>query len=84
MFRTLIKIQSARLLVRHGFNIVLESNKVVITKNDSFVGKGYLVDGLFSLIVVNFDSNKSACSLPISSSVSNVECCGTGMADLSL
>jgi len=68
---------SASLLVRHGFKVVLESNKVVITKNGSFIGKGYLVNGLFSLNVMNFESNKIPCSSSINASVSNVERCDT-------
>ena len=44
---------STSLLVQHGFKLIFESNKVVITKNKSFIGKGYLCDVLFVLNVVN-------------------------------
>ena len=42
---------SASLLVKRGFKILLESDKVVITKNGVFVGKGYSLDGLFKLSI---------------------------------
>ena len=41
---------STSLLVQHGFKLVFESNKVVITKNEKFIGKGYQ---LFILNIVN-------------------------------
>ncbi|CAN1322324.1 Retrovirus-related Pol polyprotein from transposon TNT 1-94 [Linum perenne] len=46
------------LLVKHGFKVVFVSDKVVITKNDMFVGKGYLSDGLFKLNVMTINKNE--------------------------
>ena len=44
---------STSLIVQHGFKLIFEYNKVVITKNESFNCKGYLGDELFILIAVN-------------------------------
>ncbi|KAL0348975.1 UNVERIFIED_CONTAM: hypothetical protein Sangu_1125300 [Sesamum angustifolium] len=40
---------SGSLLNKVGLKIVLESDKVIITRNGDFIGKGYLSDGLFVL-----------------------------------
>ena len=40
---------SSGLLNKAGLKIVFEADKVIITKNGDFVGKGYLADGLFVL-----------------------------------
>ncbi|XP_022153695.1 uncharacterized protein LOC111021147 [Momordica charantia] len=40
---------SRGLLNRAGLRIVFKANKVIITKNGDFVGKGYLADGFFVL-----------------------------------
>ncbi|XP_074570564.1 uncharacterized protein LOC141827228 [Curcuma longa] len=45
---------SGSLLSKHGFRIVFESDRVVLSKNGMFVGKGYENEGLFKL------SNSSA------------------------
>ncbi|KAL0285600.1 UNVERIFIED_CONTAM: hypothetical protein Sangu_2771500 [Sesamum angustifolium] len=52
---------SGSLLNKAGLKIVLESDKVIITKNNDFVGKGYLSDGLFVLntVPVMFNKNSS-------------------------
>ncbi|KAL0383157.1 UNVERIFIED_CONTAM: Retrovirus-related Pol polyprotein from transposon TNT 1-94 [Sesamum calycinum] len=52
---------SGSLLNKAGLQIVLESDKVIITKNNDFVGKGYSFDGLFVLntIPVMFNKNSS-------------------------
>ena len=55
-------------LVQQGYKVVMESNKVVITRNDIFVGKGYVCDGLFKLNVLS-EVNE------ISHQVFNVESC---------
>lgn len=51
------------MLVQHGYKLVFESNKVVITKGMNFIGKSFLCDGLFklnvktpALIVLNVES----------------------------
>lgn len=43
---------SGSLLVRNGFRAVFEANKVVLTKNGMYVGKGYLNNDLFKLNVI--------------------------------
>ncbi|KAA0035478.1 ty1-copia retrotransposon protein [Cucumis melo var. makuwa] len=48
------------LLNRAGLKIVLEGDKVVLTKNGEFVGKGYLSNGLFVLNTVSMDANASS------------------------
>ena len=50
---------STSLLVKNGFKVVFVSNKVVISKNDMYVGKGYLSDGLFKLNVMTINNNKN-------------------------
>jgi hypothetical protein len=45
---------SVFLLLRDGFKIVLESNKVVIFKHGQFIGKGYDYGCLFRLSLVDF------------------------------
>jgi hypothetical protein len=44
---------SVSLLVQLGYKVVLESNKVVISKHDVFIGKGYVSDGLFKLNIIS-------------------------------
>src|SRR3954464_12252366 len=43
---------SGSLLSKHGFRLVFESNKVVISKRDVYVGRGYEKDGVFKLNVM--------------------------------
>ncbi|KAL6583726.1 hypothetical protein OROMI_003015 [Orobanche minor] len=40
---------SGSILVRKGFKLVFESDRVIIKKFDRFLGKGYLTEGLFKL-----------------------------------
>ncbi|XP_015167796.1 uncharacterized protein [Solanum tuberosum] len=55
---------SIALLVKNGFKCVLVSNKVVISKNEMFLEKGYLTEGLFKLNVMVVDStNKNFASV---------------------
>ncbi|KAL0380479.1 UNVERIFIED_CONTAM: Retrovirus-related Pol polyprotein from transposon TNT 1-94 [Sesamum angustifolium] len=51
---------SGSLLNKVGLKIVLESDKVIITRNGDFIGKGYLSDGLFVLNTVSTISNKNS------------------------
>ncbi|KAL8132571.1 hypothetical protein AgCh_008162 [Apium graveolens] len=44
---------SGSLLNKHGFRIIIESDKVILSKSGMFVGKGYLTDGLFKLNVMS-------------------------------
>ncbi|KAL2237783.1 UNVERIFIED_CONTAM: Retrovirus-related Pol polyprotein from transposon TNT 1-94 [Sesamum indicum] len=53
---------SGSLLNKARLKIVLESNKVIITRNNDFVGKGYLSGGLFVLNTVSPAINKISCS----------------------
>ena len=46
---------SASSLVQQGYKAVLKSNKVVITKNNVFIGKSYVCEGLFKLNVQLLD-----------------------------
>jgi hypothetical protein len=41
---------SGTLLCRYGFKIVLESNKIVVSKSGKFIGKGYDCGGLFRFL----------------------------------
>ena len=49
---------SISLLCTDGFKIVLESNKLVVSKHGQFIGKSYDCGGLFRLSVADF-CNKS-------------------------
>src|SRR5213083_3000434 len=49
---------SGSLLCRDGFKVVLESNKVVVSKHGQFIGKGYECKGLFRFSLSDF-CNKS-------------------------
>ena len=42
---------SASLLSKKEFKIVLESDKVIVTKSGMFVGKGYSCDGMFKFSI---------------------------------
>ena len=44
---------SGSLLSKHGFRIIIESDKVILSKSSMFVGKGYATDGLFKLNVMS-------------------------------
>ena len=37
------------LMLKNGFKLVFESNKFVITKAGMYVGRGYMIDGMFKL-----------------------------------
>ena len=55
---------SVALLVKNRFKCVLVSYKVVISKNEMFIGKGYLNEGLFKLNVMVVDNiNKNSASV---------------------
>ncbi|TYK07993.1 ty1-copia retrotransposon protein [Cucumis melo var. makuwa] len=51
---------SGSLLNRVGLKIVLEGDKVVLTKNGDFIGKGYLSNGLFVLNTISMNANASS------------------------
>src|SRR6185503_18422884 len=45
---------SVSLLCKDGFKVVLESNKLVVSKHGQFIGKGYDCGGMFRLSLVDF------------------------------
>jgi hypothetical protein len=49
---------SGSLLYRDGSKVVLETNKVVVSKDGQFIGKGYECGGLFRFSLLDF-CNKS-------------------------
>ena len=53
---------SGSLLNKHGFLMVFESNKVILSKSGMYVGKGYVSDELFKLNVMTIinKNNKSS------------------------
>ena len=56
---------SGSLLCTHGFKMVIESQKVILSKNGIFVGKGYVKDSMFKMNVIaikNNDINKEKSS----------------------
>jgi len=46
---------SGSILSKKGFKMIFESDKFVLTKGGMYVGKGYLVDGLFKANVAVVD-----------------------------
>ncbi|CAM8903040.1 unnamed protein product [Rhodiola kirilowii] len=54
---------SRALLDSHGFKLVFESQKVVLSKNGMYVGRGYVKDGMWKLNVIAIKSiNKKSSS----------------------
>ncbi|KAA0038001.1 ty1-copia retrotransposon protein [Cucumis melo var. makuwa] len=58
---------SGSLLNQAGLKIVLEGDKVFLTKNGDFVGKGYLFNGLFVLNTISINANASSSAYVIES-----------------
>jgi hypothetical protein len=52
-----MNLVSVSLLLRDGFKVVLEFNKVVMSKYGQFIGKGYDCGGLFHLSLADFCNN---------------------------
>ena len=50
-------------LNRHGFLMVFESNKVILSKSGICVGKGYVSDGLFKLNVMTIINKNNQSSV---------------------
>ncbi|KFK33863.1 hypothetical protein AALP_AA5G069800 [Arabis alpina] len=44
---------SGSLLSKHGFTVKLDADKLVLSKNGMFLGKGFVCDGLFKMSVEN-------------------------------
>ena len=65
------------LLSNHGFRLVFESNKFILSKSGMYVGKGYMSDGIWKLNVMTIiksnmskaSSSTEYLSLPISGMV---------------
>ena len=53
---------SVSLLGKAGVRILFDSDKIVLTKNDAFVGKDYCNQGLFMLNVYNIINNNASSS----------------------
>ena len=51
---------SANLLCKSGLKIVLESNKLILSKNGIFVGNGYITDGMYKLSIINKEVSSCA------------------------
>ena len=66
---------SASLLNKKGFKLVFESEKFVLTKGGTFVGKGYMSEGLFKLNVFNDNVIASTINKSFMSSTYIVESC---------
>ncbi|CAN1824884.1 Retrovirus-related Pol polyprotein from transposon TNT 1-94, partial [Linum perenne] len=60
---------SGSLLNKHGFRMVFESDKFTLSKNNVFVGKGYVVNGLFKLNVMTISNKKNASVYLLESSI---------------
>lgn len=41
------------LLVKHGFKMVFESDKIALMKNSVFVANGFAISGMFKLNIIN-------------------------------
>ena len=52
-------------MCKHGLKIVLEGNTCIISKNGSFVGKGYFCDGMYKLSINNNDVKGHKCEICI-------------------
>ena len=60
-YRTqLLKIKNKKKII--GVRILFNSDKIVLTKNDAFVGKGYYNQGLFMLNVSDIINNNASSS----------------------
>ncbi|WKA01333.1 hypothetical protein VitviT2T_019618 [Vitis vinifera] len=56
---------SGSLLNNHGFRLVFESNKFVLSKSGMYVGKGYMSDGMWKLnvmTIIKSNMNKASTS----------------------
>ena len=57
---------SANLLCKSSVKAVLESNKLNLSKNGIFVGKGYATDGIYKISIIN--KEVSSCAYIVDSS----------------
>ena len=57
---------SGSLLSNHGFQLVFESNKYILSKSGMYVGRGYMSDGMWKLnIMTIIKSNMNKASISI-------------------
>ena len=54
---------SRSLLNKHGFRMVFESDKVILSKFEMYVGKGYVSDELFKLNVMTIINKNNQSSV---------------------
>ena len=57
---------SANLLCKSGVKVVLKSNKLILSKNGIFVGKGYAANDMYKLSIIN--KKVSGCAYIVDSS----------------
>ena len=57
------------MLCKKGFKAVLESDKIILSKNGLFVGKGYSYDGMFKLSIINKNFDVSIYMIELSLSL---------------
>jgi hypothetical protein len=58
---------SVSILIKNGVKVSFESDKIVMTKNNVFVGKGYWDHGLFVLDISEINKNVSSAAYLIDS-----------------
>ena len=51
---------TANLLCKSGVKAILESDKLILSKNGIFVGKGYATDGMYKLSIINKEVSSCA------------------------
>ena len=54
---------SQSLLNKHGFCMVFESDKIILSKSGMYVGNGYVSDGLFKLNVMTIINKNNQSSV---------------------
>ena len=66
---------SGSLLVQVGYKIILQFNKIVISKSDIFIEKIFVSKGLFKLNIISSSINENS-FIPSQSLMLNFESCG--------
>ena len=54
---------SGSLLNKHGFRMIFESDKVILSKSGMYVGNGYVSNGLFKLNVMTIINKNNQSSV---------------------
>ena len=52
---------SANLLCKSDVKAILESDKLILSKNGIYVGKGYTADGMYKLSIINKEVSSCVC-----------------------